>query len=48
MAMIFAQPLGPLIQEHLTTSARLKGMRVVGIDRQMRGDVPVHHVLTRG
>ena len=48
LATIFAQPLGPLLQEHVTTSAVLKGMRVVGIDRRMRGDMPVHHVLTRG
>ena len=48
IAMIFAQPLGPLMQERFTTSPLLKGMRVVGIDRQMRGDMPVHHVLTRG
>jgi len=48
MAMIFAQPLGPLLQQRVTTSAVLKGMRVVGIDRGMSGDVPLHHVLTRG
>ncbi len=48
LAMIFAQPLGPWVQEYVTTSAVMKGMRVVGIDRRMRGDVPLHHVLTRG
>ncbi len=48
LAMIFAQPLGPLLQQRVTTSPRLNGMRVIGINRQMRGEMPVHRVLTRG
>lgn len=47
LAMIFAQPLGPILQARVTTAPALKGMRAVGIHRQQRGDMPVHHVLTR-
>jgi hypothetical protein len=47
IATIMAQPLGPRLQERITTEARLNGLNVVGITRSMRGELPVHHVLTR-
>ncbi len=48
VAAIFAQPLGPILQERVTTAAELKGLQIVGITRKMRGDVALHHVLTQG
>ncbi|MBI4926822.1 MAG: hypothetical protein HY835_03575 [Anaerolineae bacterium] len=48
LATIFAQPLGPVLQERITTSPRLNGMRVTGIERRQRGDTPLHRVLTSG
>lgn len=48
LATIFAQPIGPILQARVTTSARLNGMQILGITRTMRGDMPVHRVLTLG
>jgi len=47
LAMIFTQPLGPLLQERVTTDANLNGLRVVQIDRFERGSLPLYRVLTR-
>lgn len=47
LAMIFAQPLGPWLQERITTRAALDGLQVVEIRRHTHGDLPVHRVLTR-
>lgn len=47
LGMILAQPLGPYLQSRVTTAAAPRGMRVSGIAREMRGDVPVHRVLTQ-
>ncbi len=46
LATIFAQPLGPVLQARVTTLAQLNGLRALSITRSMRGDVPVHRVLT--
>lgn len=45
LAVLAAQPLGPLIQEHVTTSADLRGVRVKDVIRQTVGRVTVHRVL---
>lgn len=47
VAMIAAQPLGPMIQARVTTAAAPRGMRVVRITREMRGDSPLHRILTQ-
>jgi len=47
LALILTFPLGPKVQERVTTDARLGDLRVVGINRFMRGGTPVHQVLTR-
>jgi hypothetical protein len=46
LGMILAQPLGPYLQARITTAAAPRGMRVAGIQREMRGEMPVHRVLT--
>jgi hypothetical protein len=48
VVLILAQPLGPLLQERVTTDGRPRGMRVAGIVRQSQGEIPVHRVLTEG
>lgn len=47
LALILTQPLGPMLQERVTTDANLNGLRVVQIDRYERGSTPVHRVMTR-
>ena len=47
LVLILTFPLGPKVQERVTTDAQLGDLRVVGINRYMRGGVPVHQVLTR-
>jgi len=44
IAVIVAQPLGLLVQERLTTSADVGGLRVAGVSRQMVGPLTVHKV----
>ncbi len=50
LTMMAAQPLGPYVQEHVTTSASPQGMEqmeILKIERSQRGDVPLHRVLTK-
>jgi hypothetical protein len=50
LTMMASQPLGPFVQEHVTTSASPQGMEqmmILKIERTQRGDVPLHRVLTR-
>jgi hypothetical protein len=47
LGMMVAQPLGPKVQEHVTTSADMSGMEVMRIERSKRGDVHLHRVVTR-
>jgi hypothetical protein len=49
LTMMAAQPLGPYMQEHVTTSPSpegMEGMQILRIERVQRGDVPMHRVLT--
>jgi hypothetical protein len=48
LAMVVAQPLGPMLQAKVTTSAAADDLEIVSIQRSQRGDTPVHRVLTRG
>jgi hypothetical protein len=48
LVLILTHPLGPLVQERLTTDGRPRGMRVVGIILRGSGDIPVHRILTEG
>ncbi len=47
LAMILAYPLGPRIQEKVTTNADLGDLRVVRIDSFEQQAVPAHRVVTR-
>lgn len=46
LGLMVAQPLGPKVQEYVTTSPEMQGMEIVDITRVQRGDVPLHRVLT--
>jgi hypothetical protein len=48
LAMILAQPLGPMVQAKVTTSAATRGLEIVSVERTQRGNVPLHRVLTSG
>lgn len=45
LAVLAAQPLGPIIQEKFTTSPNLAGVRVGGISQNTLGKMTVHRVL---
>lgn len=47
LGMMVAQPLGPKVQEHVTTSADMSGLEVLRIERTKRGDVHLHRVVTK-
>ena len=54
LTMMASQPLGPYMQQHVTTSASpqdMEGLQIVKVERVQRriqyGDVPLHRVLTR-
>jgi hypothetical protein len=47
LAVIAAQPVGRLVQKHLTTSPDLSDTEIVGIKESGRGGVRFHKVLTR-
>ena len=46
LAVIAAQPLGRLIQKHLTTSAELEGVRIVSVESMGRRFPRLHKVRT--
>jgi hypothetical protein len=44
--LIFAQPLGPKVQQRFTTATDVENMRVLEVMRFKRKDTPLHRVLT--
>jgi hypothetical protein len=46
LAVIAAQPLGRLVQKHLTTSPELDGMRIVSVEPMGRRFPRLHKVRT--
>jgi hypothetical protein len=46
LAVVGAQPLGRLVQRHVTTSAEVDGLEIVGVIPVGRGLVPLHKVKT--
>lgn len=46
LAVMGAQPLGRLVQKHVTTSADVDGLEIVRVSRRGRGVVPLHKVET--
>lgn len=47
LALIFAQPVGLTLQRDVTTSGDMRELEIVGITRNLMGNVPVHFVTTR-
>lgn len=45
-AIILAQPLGAMLQSKVTTSPDVQNIRILGVNRQERGGLIVHHVET--
>jgi hypothetical protein len=46
LVLMFAQPLGPLLQARVTTEPRIGDLRITGISIYERNGVPVHRVMT--
>jgi hypothetical protein len=47
LALLLAQPIGPLLQERVTTSADMSTMEILGVWRTNTSGIPVHRVDTR-
>ncbi len=48
LGIIVARPLGAAFQAHVTTQADVGDLRVVGVTRERRASILVHHVRTEG
>ena len=48
LALIFAQPLGSIVQKNLTTSGHPGDLEIVDISPTSRGRIPTHRIITRG
>jgi hypothetical protein len=48
MALIFSQPLGPLLQARVTTSGEPGSLRVTQVIATHQGPFKAHHVITEG
>ena len=46
LALLAAQPVGPLLQERITTSADMSAMHILGVWRTNTSGLPVHRVDT--
>ena len=46
IVLVLAQPLGPILQAKVTTQAAPGNLKVTGITRFERGNMPVHRVTT--
>jgi hypothetical protein len=46
LAVVGAQPLGRLVQKHVTTSTDIDGLEIVGVTPVGRGLIPLHKVKT--
>lgn len=47
VGLAVSRPLGPMIQQKITTDADVGGMNVVEIRRSLGGRLPTHRVITR-
>lgn len=48
LAFIIARPLGPMIQEKLTTSGQPGALELERVETSVRAGLHLHHVITRG
>jgi len=46
LMLVFARPLGPIVQEKLTTTPVMEKLKITEICRFQRGSTPLHRVLT--
>lgn len=46
LAVVSAQPLGRLVQKHVTTSTDVNGLEIAGVTSVGRGLIPLHKVKT--
>ncbi len=46
VAIVLAQPLGAMLQSKVTTSPDVQNVRILGVRRQERGGMIIHHVET--
>jgi hypothetical protein len=44
LALLFAMPVGLLVQEHITTSPMVGDAQILGVERIQRGNMTVHRV----
>ena len=47
LGLAISRPLGPLLQQKITTDADVGDLRVLEVRASMRGPVPTHRVMTR-
>jgi hypothetical protein len=48
LALAVAQPLGLLLQEHVTTSGQPGDLHLTGVQLHNRGKMTVHRIVTEG
>ena len=48
LGIILAQPLGTALQVHVTTQADVGDLSIVGVTRERKTNITVHHVRTEG
>ena len=46
LGILLSRPLGPVLQQKLTTDAEMGGLRVTDVRRSLKGRVTAHRVLT--
>lgn len=47
LGVLLSQPLGPLIQQKITTDAEMGNLQIVAVRPSLRGRVTAHRVITR-
>ncbi|OQY16693.1 MAG: hypothetical protein B6I35_15575 [Anaerolineaceae bacterium 4572_32.2] len=48
LGIVAARPLGTALQARVTTQANVGNLRIVGVTREEKGSVVIHHVRTEG
>ena len=47
LGLAISQPLGPLLQQRITTDADMGAMRVLEVRQSMKGRLTAHRIMTR-
>jgi hypothetical protein len=48
LGIVLSRPLGPMLQQKVTTDADMGSLRVTDVRRSLKGRVTAHRVLTAG